>query len=235
MVRVPDGGVRILVQGRRRVRLGPYTQTEPFLVAHVEEMPDRAERTTEVEALARNLQGVFTRMIELVPHLPDELQIAVANLEDPTTLSYLISASIRLSVEERQELLEEVDLEARLRRLTVLCTRELELLELGAKIQSDVQLDLEQGPARVLPAPAAQGDPRGARRGRRRPAPRSRSCASARPRPTRRSRCARPPSASSPRLERLPPGVGRARGRADLHRLDPRRSRGARPPRTTST
>ena len=134
MVRVPDGGVRILVQGRRRVRLGPYTQTEPFLVAHIEEMPDRAERTTEVEALARNLQGVFTRMIELVPHLPDELQIAVANLEDPTTLSYLISASIRLSVEERQELLEEVDLEARLRRLTVLCTRELELLELGAKI-----------------------------------------------------------------------------------------------------
>ena len=144
MVRVPDGGVRILVQGRRRVRLGPYTQTEPFLVAHIEEMPDRAERTTEVEALARNLQGVFTRMIELVPHLPDELQIAVANLEDPTTLSYLISASIRLSVEERQELLEEVNLEARLRRLTVLCTRELELLELGAKIQSDVQLDMDK-------------------------------------------------------------------------------------------
>jgi ATP-dependent Lon protease len=68
----------------------------------------------------------------------------VANMEDPTTLSYLISASIRLSVEERQELLEEVDLEARLRRLTVLCTRELELLELGAKIQSDVQLDMEK-------------------------------------------------------------------------------------------
>ena len=60
MVRVPDGTVRILAQGLRRVRLGPYTQTEPFLVAHVEEVPDHAERTTEVEALARNLQGVFT-------------------------------------------------------------------------------------------------------------------------------------------------------------------------------
>ena len=108
-------------------------------------MPDRAERTDEVEALARNLQGVFTRMIGLVPHLPDELGVAVANMEDPTTLSYLISASIRLSVEERQELLEEVDLEARLRRLTVLCARELELLELGAKIQSDVQTDMEKG------------------------------------------------------------------------------------------
>ena len=145
MVRVPDGTVRILAQGLRRVRLGPYTQTEPFLVAHVEEVPDHAERTTEVEALTRNLQSIFSRMIELVPHLPDELQIAVANMEDPTTLSYVVAASMRLSTEERQELLEESDLAARLRRLTVLATRELELLELGAKIQSDVRLDLDKG------------------------------------------------------------------------------------------
>jgi ATP-dependent Lon protease len=145
MVRVPDGTVRILVQGVRRVRIGPYSQTEPFLEARVEEVPERAERTTEVEALARNLQGIFTRIIQLVPHLPDELQVAVANLDDPTTLSYLVSSSLRLSVQERQELLEESDLEARLRRLTVLVNRELELLELGAKIQSDVQTDIEQG------------------------------------------------------------------------------------------
>ena len=145
MVRVPDGTVRVLVQGFRRVRIGPYSQTEPFLEARVEEVPETGERTTEVEALARNLQGIFTRIIQLVPHLPDELQVAVANLDDPTTLSYLVSSSLRLSVEERQELLEESDLEARLRRLTVLVTREVELLELGAKIQSDVQEDLEQG------------------------------------------------------------------------------------------
>jgi ATP-dependent Lon protease len=145
MVRVPDGTVRILVQGFRRVRIGPYTQTEPFLEARVEELHEVGDRTTEVEALARNLQGIFTRIIELVPHLPDELQVAVANLDDPTTLSYLVSSSLRLSVQERQELLEESDLEARLRRLTVLVNRELELLELGAKIQSDVQEDMEQG------------------------------------------------------------------------------------------
>jgi len=144
MVRVPDGTVRILAQGIRRVRVGPYSQTEPFLVASVEEVVDDAERTTEVEALARNLQGVFTRMIELVPHLPDELQVAVANIEDPTTLSWVIASSVRLTVPERQELLEETDLAARLRRLTVLCTRELELLELGAKIQSDVQTDMDK-------------------------------------------------------------------------------------------
>ena len=144
MVRVPDGTVRILVQGLRRVRLGSYTQTEPFLEAQVEEVPDQGERTTEVEALARNLQGIFTRMIALVPHLPDELQVAVANVEDPATLSFMVASSMRLSVEERQALLEEARLEERLRQLTVLCNRELELLELGAKIQSDVQSDMEK-------------------------------------------------------------------------------------------
>ncbi len=145
MVRVPDGTVRILVQGLRRVRVGPYGQTEPFLEADIEEIPDEGERTTEVEALARNLQGIFTRMIALLPHLPDELQVAVANVDDPATLSFMVASSMRLSVDERQELLEEAGLEARLRRLTVLCTRELELLELGAKIQSDVQSDMEKG------------------------------------------------------------------------------------------
>jgi ATP-dependent Lon protease len=145
MVRVPDGTVRILAQGVRRVRVGPYTRTEPFLEAHVEVLVDQEERTVEVEALARNLQGVFTRMIALVPHLPDELGIAVANIDDPTALSFMIAGSIRLSLEERQELLEQTDLAVRLRRLTELCTRELELLELGARIQSDVQTDMEKG------------------------------------------------------------------------------------------
>lgn len=145
MVRVPDGTVRLLVQGRSRVQLGDYTQTEPFLEAQVRELPDEGERTAEVEAMARNLQGIFTRMIALVPHLPDELQVAVANVEDPAALSHLVASSMRLSTAERQELLEERGLAARLRRLTALCTRELELLELGAKIQSDVQADMESG------------------------------------------------------------------------------------------
>lgn len=145
MVRLPDGSARILVQGLRRIRVGEYTQEEPFLVARVEEAPDEGERTNEVEALARNLQGIFTRMIALVPHLPDELQVAVANVDDPATLSFMVASSMRLTPEERQSLLEQTGLEARLRELTVLCTRELELLELGAKIQSDVQEDMEKG------------------------------------------------------------------------------------------
>jgi ATP-dependent Lon protease len=143
MLRVPDG-MRILAQGVQRVRIVRYTGTEPYLEAEVEGVPDQTEFGTEVEALARNLQSIFIRIIELVPYLPEELQVAAANVDDPNTLSYLIASSMRLRTEERQELLEEADLEARLRRLLVLCNRELEVLELGAKIQSDVQSDMEQ-------------------------------------------------------------------------------------------
>ncbi len=88
MVRVPDGTVRILAQGAAARPRRPLHPDRPLpRGARSRRCVDHAERTTEVEALARNLQSVFTRVIDLVPHLPDELQVAVANLEDPTTLS----------------------------------------------------------------------------------------------------------------------------------------------------
>ncbi|MEW6582608.1 MAG: endopeptidase La [Actinomycetota bacterium] len=142
MLRVPDGTLRILVGGLVRVAIREYTRTEPFLVARVEVIPDVEERTTRVEALARNLQAIFSRIIDLVPYLPDELQVAAANVDDPGTLSYLVASTLRLPTSERQELLAEPNLEARLRRLTVICNREVEVLELGQKIQTEVQEDM---------------------------------------------------------------------------------------------
>jgi ATP-dependent Lon protease len=97
-----------------------------------------------VEALARTLQGLFTRIIDLVPYLPDELHVAVANVEDPATLSYLVASTMRFSTAEKQELLAEPDLQPRLRRMIVLLNREVEVLELGARIQSEVQQDMEK-------------------------------------------------------------------------------------------
>ncbi len=143
MLKVPDGSVRVLAEGLDRVRVGPYTQTSPFLEAGVLPLPDELEESTEVEALARNLQGLFGRVIELVPYLPDELHVAAANVDDPAMLSYLVASSLRLPLEERQELLETTEVRKRLQRLTVIVNREVEVLELGAKIQSDVQSDME--------------------------------------------------------------------------------------------
>jgi ATP-dependent Lon protease len=144
MIRVPDGTLRILVQGLRRVRLARIVQDDPYLVGEFEELPDVITREKEIAALARNVETLFSRIIALVPYLPDELQLAATNAEDPSALANLIATTMRLKTSEKQELLEEADVEARLRQLTVILNRELELLELGTKIQSQVHSEMEK-------------------------------------------------------------------------------------------
>jgi ATP-dependent Lon protease len=143
MIKVPDGTLRILVQGAQRVRLLDFLATEPYLVARIEEEPDVVEQTAELEALTRNVQQTFSQIIEQVPYLPEELKVAVANLDDPAELSYMIAGALRIKTEERQELLEERDLAKRLRRLLELLTRESELISLGSRIQSQIQSEMD--------------------------------------------------------------------------------------------
>jgi ATP-dependent Lon protease len=145
MLKVPDGTLRILVQGGQRVKLENFTETEPYLVASITPMPDMVAQTPELEALFRNVQSNFLQIIEKSPYLPEELQLAVANLEDPAELAHMIAGALRMKTEERQELLEERDLQKRLRRLSELLARELEVLEIGGRIQSQVQSELEKG------------------------------------------------------------------------------------------
>jgi ATP-dependent Lon protease len=144
MIRVPDGTLRVLIQGLRRVKLLRIVQEEPYLVGEFEELPDVIGREKEIDALARNVEALFSRIIGLVPYLPDELQLAAANAEDPSGLANLIATTMRLKTTEKQELLEEADVEERLRKLTVILNRELEVLELGTKIQSQVQSEMEK-------------------------------------------------------------------------------------------
>src|SRR5919204_6726122 len=145
MLKIPDGTIRILVQGTQRVRLGPYVSEQPYLVARIEEMPDVVEESTELEALTRNVQSTFSEIIEAIPYLPEELQLAVANLDEPSALSHLIAGALRISTEEKQELLEQVDVTRRLRRLSEILARELEVIQLGSKIQSQVQSEMDKG------------------------------------------------------------------------------------------
>jgi ATP-dependent Lon protease len=145
MLKVPDGTLRILVQGTQRVRLGPYVAEEPYLVARIAEMPDVVEEGPELEALTRNVQRTFSEIVEHIPYLPEELQMAVANIEDPAALGHLIAGALRISTEEKQELLEEVDVAARLRRLSQILARELEVVQLGSQIQSQVQSEVDKG------------------------------------------------------------------------------------------
>ena len=139
MMRVPDGSVRLAVQGSERMRVLEWVSEEPFLVAKVEKIPESVEESVEVEALTRNTLELFQRLVSLVSHLPDELVTAALNVEDPKHLVYLVATNLRMEAEERQQLLEEDSVREKLIRLNAFIQKELDVLELGKKLQSEVQ------------------------------------------------------------------------------------------------
>ncbi|HEY6069158.1 MAG TPA: endopeptidase La [Gaiellaceae bacterium] len=145
MIKVPDGTLRILVQGVQRIELDREVSDDPYLVGEFQELADELEETPEVEALTRNVQNLFARVIGLVPYLPEELQLAAANVDDPSALCNLVASTLRLKTAEKQRLLELTAVEARLREVSAILNRELEVFELGSKIQSQVQEEMEKG------------------------------------------------------------------------------------------
>ena len=146
LIKVPDGTLRILVQGVERVHLDHEADIDPYLLGEFSAMPDVLVESPEVEALTRNVQGLFARIIGLAPYLPEELQLAAANVDDPSALCHLVASTLRtIPLEERQQILEEVDVEARLRMVSAILSRELDVFELGSRIQSQVQSEMEKG------------------------------------------------------------------------------------------
>ncbi len=139
MMRVPDGTVRLAVQGLRRVRIVEWLTEEPYLTARVEELPEETEESVEVKALMRNTLELFQRLVAVVSNLPDELVTAALNIDDPIHLVYLIASNVRMEPEERQSLLELESARTKLQKMSAFLSKELDLLELGKKIQGEVQ------------------------------------------------------------------------------------------------
>ncbi len=144
MIKLPDGTMRILVQGLQRVRVKEYESEEPYLVAHIEKIEDVSTESKESDALRASLLSVFSKIVALVPYLPEELEMAAANVEGPGPLTFLIASTMRIKAEDKQALLEEDDVEQRMRKLIGILTRELDVLELGSKIQSDVRGEIDK-------------------------------------------------------------------------------------------
>jgi len=144
MMRVPDGSVRLAVQGTERMRILEWISEEPFLMARVEIWPESVENTVEVQALSRNTLDLFQRMVTLVSHLPDELVTAALNVEDPRHLVYLVATNLRMEPEEKQALLELDTVKEKLERLNAFISKELDVLELGKKLQSEVQEEMSK-------------------------------------------------------------------------------------------
>jgi ATP-dependent Lon protease len=142
LLKMPDGTMQLAVQGIERVRLSRPMAHEPYLVAHLEPYPEEPwdeEPGLEREALVRSVITTFQQLVTIAPYLPGELLAAALSLDDPLHLAYFAANHVRLSVEHRQGILELPGPREKLERLLGLMRHELEVLELGRKIQSQAE------------------------------------------------------------------------------------------------
>ena len=138
--RLPDGSVRFIIQGLTRARLQSIDATDPFLVGQVTELHDTGdEESTEVQGLMRGINTQFQAVVDLSPQLPEELKVVAVNIEHPGRLADLVAFYLDLPLEEKQGVLEEVDIAERLQFVARVLAREQEILEIGASIQNQVQ------------------------------------------------------------------------------------------------
>jgi len=144
VVRELDGTQRVIVQGLERIRVKRFLQSDPYYVAEVEVLPVGTVYDVEVEALTRNLKALFQKAVELASYLSNELKNMVMNVKDPSVLADLIAANLNIKVQEKQEVLELLNLKARLNKVHFILTREVQILELGNKIQSQVKEDIDK-------------------------------------------------------------------------------------------
>jgi ATP-dependent Lon protease len=144
MLKYPDHSVRVLVQGLARIEISQMVQREPYFTARITRLAESFTSEKETDALLANLVSQFSKFVSLVPYLPDELQVMAMQMRDPARLTDLVASYLKIAVEESQDLLSTLDVRARLEKLIVILSREIELLELGHKIQSQVQTELNK-------------------------------------------------------------------------------------------
>ena len=144
MLKYPDDSVRILVQGLKRIDIREYGQIEPYYRAQITPLESETEASRDVDARQAHLVSQFAKFVSMVPYLPDELQGVVMNIKDPGKVTDLIGSNLNISVDEKQDLLNTLSIRTRLEKLSAILNREVELVELGNKIQSQVQNELNK-------------------------------------------------------------------------------------------
>lgn len=144
MMKLKDEHMSVLVQGQSRIRIGEYTQSEPYLQARIEVIDEAYERSVETDALMVSIKNLFQRAVELSPNIPSEVGFIVMNMDDPRTLADMIAANFNISVAEKQEILELIDIKKRLERVNGILNKELQVLELGSKIQGELKKEMDK-------------------------------------------------------------------------------------------
>jgi ATP-dependent Lon protease len=144
MIRELDGSQRVIVQGISRIRIQEFIQRDPYYKARIEVIEEGSIKGVEVDAMMMNLKGLFQKAIEYAPYLTSELGTMVSNIKSPAILTDLIASNLNINASEKQRLLEMVDVQERLNQVHLLLNREVQVLELGNKIQSQVKEDMDK-------------------------------------------------------------------------------------------
>ncbi|TAM62574.1 MAG: endopeptidase La, partial [Chloroflexota bacterium] len=139
-----DGTVRAIVQGQERLRLLGFVQSEPYIVAEVEPVPEASPAGLEVQALMRSVQGQIEQYVQSGAPVPPEAAVAARNISEPGLLADMVAYSPDMGTEQRQELLETIDPVARLKLVSAFLARQIEILELKGKIQSEVKSEMDK-------------------------------------------------------------------------------------------
>ena len=144
MAKVGDSGASLLVQGISRFKVVEFVEGKAYSQARVEVVEDVVEKDLEVEALMANLTGLFEKMVKLSPVLPQEFGTMAKSITSPGVLADVLSSIINATAEEKQNILEIINVKQRLREVTRLINHQLEILELGSKIQSQIKDDIDK-------------------------------------------------------------------------------------------
>jgi len=144
MLRFPDGTMRLLVQGLKRAKVINFTQQEPYLKAKAETVEENDKKDISVEALMRNVVNLFHQLADMAPYLPEDMTTVVMNIESPGRLADFVASYTNFDIADKQNLLEILDPKERLSRLAPLLTKEISILELGAKIRDQVKGELDK-------------------------------------------------------------------------------------------
>ena len=144
MFRMPDGTVQIAVQGLERVSINEVTEEKPYLMGRISLKPDTQELDNETEAIKRNVISYFQRLVALVQNVPEGIAAATLNLEEPRQVVYVIATFVQMDMDLRQKLLELDSVHEKLEQLSAFLAHELEILELGKKIQTSAQEEMNK-------------------------------------------------------------------------------------------
>ncbi len=143
-VKLQGNKLNVIIQGLSRIRILEFSKGEPYLAAKVEIIEEEFDRTVEVEALLHNLRDLSQKIIELSPQIPSEAGFLIRSIDNPSILCDIIAFNLGISIEEKQDLLETLDVHIRLEKVISLLTKELQVLELSNKIQSEVKGEMEK-------------------------------------------------------------------------------------------